>query len=307
MSDILPLLALTIPSGCTSADSVPTDAVGNNNQILQGGTRTAVDVLVVADGAPGRAPDLARVAPVLAKAEFGKSDPGSTQFPATWQEFDALMQRYSSIGVLALLVHDTGRGLEIGQTPRSLYALRDALVQPNMPTISSISIDGCGVAREVNGLLELAQSLQLSSLTAWPLLLGFAPLDISGWTEADVARELTLSGAHILGPKDAADAVRQRLLVYAWVQTAVVSAADFPGPGSFPPDSTHDRAAYRADHGFLSRANANTYVIPRNTTLYARDAQLHRDRLSRAYIALRDRQPGSATDPYEHLFQVIVA
>lgn len=307
MSDILPLLAVTLSAGCTSTDAVPTDAIPNDAEVLQGGAKIAIDVLVVADGSPGRTPDLARIAPVFAKEELGTTSPGAVQLLTSWQQFDLLMQRYSTIGVLALLVHDTGAGLEIGHTPRSLYGLRDALVGPNMPTISSISIDGCGVAREVNQMLELVQSLQLSSLTAWPLLIGFAPLDISGWTEADVAGELARSGAHILGPKDAAEAVRQRLLVYAWLQTAAVSATGFPGPGSFAPDDTQDRAAYRADHGYLSRANANTLQIPRNTPLYMRDAEVYRARLGNAYVRLHNRQPGSTSDPYQDLYQVIVA
>jgi hypothetical protein len=285
---------------------VTTDAITKDAEILEGGAKITADVLIVADGTPGRIPDLTRVAPVFAEAEFGKTDPAATQLPTSWQEFDALMRRYSTIGVLALLAHDTGRGVEIGPTARSLLALKDALSKPDMPKSSSITIDGCGVARDVNGMLELAQGLQLNSLTAWPLLIGFAPTEISGWKEADVTQELTLRGAHILGPRKAVDAVRKRLLVYAWLQTTGVSAADFPGPGTFSPGSTQDRAAYRADQGFLSRANANTYLIPKNTLRYGGPAEIYGLRLSDAYVRLRDRQPGSATDPYQYLYQVVV-
>lgn len=306
-SPLLPLSALLVPSGCTPTDAVPTDAVATDEAVLRTSPTLDATTLVVADGTPGTIPDLRRVAPVYASDEFGTTDPAGTQLVTSWAQFDALLRRYRTIGVLGLLVHDINKRLMIGQDGRTLLQLKEALVQPGMPAITSIVLDGCGAGLEVDAMLVMAQALQLSTLTAWPLLVGFAPVTITGWTEADVERELAASEAHILGPRSAADAVHQGLLVYTWLQTGNRDPAAFPGPGSFAPGSTEDRAARRADLGYLSRARAATYSISRSTEPGRGTAAGYRIALEGAYVRTANRSPGSGTDPYRELYLVSVS
>ena len=73
-----------------------------------------------------------------------------------------------------------------------------------------------------------------------------------------------------------------------------------------PTSEIADPFTYRTDQGYPARSRANTITIPKATVPSSVEALAIEVELNAIYATLRDRAPGSAVDPYQSLYQVIV-
>jgi hypothetical protein len=322
------------PTTAVSEDAVGQEAISQEAVSAAAESKPVVQALLIFDSTSGKVPDLAAVGPYYAKYELGITDSSAIRGAGSWSEIESVLKSYSHVENLYLLVHGyfgrattgevqtfetlfgtvstlalstSGAEIEIGGQYLDMAAVASKFGGSDMPSISAVHFDGCSVGLDVEGMYLIGSGINASSLTAWPLLVGFSVVDPTMFIDVDdqaIQDLISENSGYILGSPSSQD-VRSDGLVLAWLaaketSTFPTETVDVPEE---PRESGESLADYRARTNHFRRDRANTISFPLNDDSNASAAA---EAMYKAIVDLRAWTKETGVDPYTYVMRVEV-
>lgn len=288
--------------------SAETAIEGNQSTDSPGVLRT--DRLIIVDGSMYTGIDLGIVGRCYLEYVFRDLDESKVVAVESPQELTKVLRSFSSIDHLFILAHSAAgeTALKIGKGQLPILELANALSSSSMPTIGAISVDGCKLGGNLDGLLALAQSTGGSFVEGWPLSVGFSVVSATG-LESTSDEELEVLIAenrdYLIGPPSFEDVRRTGLLALEWLQVEETLPEGFP-TGPPPAEFDGSLSDLRASMGYFRRSGAPAVMIPRSFRVGSEESADVMARIAVDYSDLVAWDVTMGTDPYEHVFKVYV-